>query len=164
MVSVNATGAEAASDEKDVQSPETYVGYVRAENFASPGGAVQDAATSMTFPRCSLNEWGWAGDWTIGGESAGSTTRAAASPTVSRPRSASGARTAPDGAPVHFRVTIDGRRRATSHGADTDADGLGVVTGSGCINSSDRAAPVGDHTFKIEFLDPGAQAFAFTFG
>ena len=43
IVAVHASGAEAAPDEKDAQSPETYVGYMRAENFVSPGGAVADA-------------------------------------------------------------------------------------------------------------------------
>ena len=47
MVSVSATGAEAASDQADVMSPETYIGFARAENFASPGGAVGDAPTFM---------------------------------------------------------------------------------------------------------------------
>src|SRR5262249_16390553 len=42
LVSVNATGAEAAPDMGDVQSPETYVGYARGENFVSPGGVLQD--------------------------------------------------------------------------------------------------------------------------
>ncbi len=42
IVSVSATGAEAASDAADVKSPETYIGFARSENFASPGGAVGD--------------------------------------------------------------------------------------------------------------------------
>jgi thiol-disulfide isomerase/thioredoxin len=44
VVAVHAAGAQAASDEGDVQSPETSIGYGRAENFASPGGAVKDAS------------------------------------------------------------------------------------------------------------------------
>ena len=41
LVAVSASGAEAASDGKDVQSPETYIGYRRSENFVSPGGIGQ---------------------------------------------------------------------------------------------------------------------------
>src|SRR5271170_4593904 len=41
---VAATGTEAPPDSDDVNSPETYVGYDRAQNFASPGGFKQDAA------------------------------------------------------------------------------------------------------------------------
>ncbi len=44
IVAVNASGAEAASDKANVESPETYVGYDRAENFVSPSGVVQDAS------------------------------------------------------------------------------------------------------------------------
>src|SRR5262249_49179557 len=33
VVSVNASGVEAASDADNVKSPETYIGYARAENF-----------------------------------------------------------------------------------------------------------------------------------
>src|SRR5208283_4929310 len=43
-VAVNASGPEAAADMKDVQSPETYIGYDRAENFVSPGGSVHDVS------------------------------------------------------------------------------------------------------------------------
>jgi hypothetical protein len=65
---VNATGAEAASDEADVQSPETYIGYMRAENFVSPGGAVNDAPHVYSLADLKLNDWGLAGDWKVGGE------------------------------------------------------------------------------------------------
>src|SRR5271163_3521084 len=68
VVSVSATGAEAASDELDVKSPETYIGYKRAENFASPGGAVSDAAHDYSLADLKLNDWGLAGAWTVGGQ------------------------------------------------------------------------------------------------
>ncbi len=58
IVKVDASGAEAAADDKDVQSPETYVGYNRAENFASPGGATQDAEHDYAAGDPRLNEWG----------------------------------------------------------------------------------------------------------
>ena len=51
VVSVSATGAEAAADMADVKSPETYIGYMRADNFASPGGAVSDTAHVYALPR-----------------------------------------------------------------------------------------------------------------
>jgi cytochrome c biogenesis protein CcdA/thiol-disulfide isomerase/thioredoxin len=43
MVAVNASGVEAASTQREVGSPETYIGYSRIEHFVSPGGVVQDA-------------------------------------------------------------------------------------------------------------------------
>ena len=65
VVSVNATGAEAAPDTDSVLSPETYVGYERAENFVSPGGAVEDMRHVYAKGDPRLNEWGLSGDWTI---------------------------------------------------------------------------------------------------
>ena len=68
---MNAQGAQAAADMNDVKSPETYVGYTRAENFASPGGAVDDKRHVYAIaPQLQLNQWALAGDWTIGGERA----------------------------------------------------------------------------------------------
>jgi thiol-disulfide isomerase/thioredoxin len=42
LTKIDARGTEAAPDADEVQSPETYVGYARAQNFASPGGLNQD--------------------------------------------------------------------------------------------------------------------------
>jgi thiol-disulfide isomerase/thioredoxin len=60
---------------------------------------------------------------------------------------------APDGAPPG-----DGR------GTDVDADGQGVVTGQRLYQLIRQTSKVSDHTFEIQFLDPGVQAYAFTFG
>ena len=49
-VFVSGTGVEEAADMKDVESPETYIGTDHAENFASPGGAVQDQAHHYKAP------------------------------------------------------------------------------------------------------------------
>jgi cytochrome c biogenesis protein CcdA/thiol-disulfide isomerase/thioredoxin len=70
LVSVTASGAEAAPDTNDVKSPETYLGYMRAQNFISPGGAVQNSAHVYAPGMPGLNEWGLTGDWTIGDEAA----------------------------------------------------------------------------------------------
>ena len=53
-----------------MQSPETYLGYERAEHFVSPGGAVRDSRHVYATGTPRLNEWGLAGDWTIGAEQA----------------------------------------------------------------------------------------------
>ncbi len=71
----------------------------------------------------------------------------------------------PGGTPVRFRVKIDGAAPGDNHGADTDASGEGVVTGQRLyqlVRQNDVAGA--DHTFEIEFLDPGVQAYTFTFG
>ena len=61
---IAASGTEAAPDSDDVQSPETYVGYARAENFASPGGLNQDDPQLYQTPaELKLNQWALAGKW-----------------------------------------------------------------------------------------------------
>jgi hypothetical protein len=62
LVSVDARGAEAAADSDDVNSPETYVGHKRAENFASAGGAIKDAPQLYAeASQLRLNQWALAG-------------------------------------------------------------------------------------------------------
>jgi thiol-disulfide isomerase/thioredoxin len=165
LVTVNATGAEAAADMNNVGSPETYLGYERAENFISPGGAVEDTRHVYTASMPRLNEWALAGDWTINKEDV--VLNAKGGRIVYRfhardlhlvlgPGS--------DGMPARFRVTIDGMAPGASHGSDADTDGQGVVTGQRLYQLIRQNGNIADHTFEIEFLDPGVTAYAFTFG
>ena len=109
---------------RDDQSPETYIGYGRGENFASPGGAAPDASHVYATGDLRLNEWGLAGDWTIGEEQAALDREDGAIAYKFHARDlhlvlGPGA----DGKPVRFRVTIDGAPPGDSHGADIDAAG-----------------------------------------
>jgi cytochrome c biogenesis protein CcdA/thiol-disulfide isomerase/thioredoxin len=165
LVSVNATGAEAASDEADVQSPETYIGYERAENFVSPGGAVNDAPHVYSLADLKLNDWGLAGDWKVGGDYASLDKKDGAISFRFHARDLHLVLgPGPDGKPVRFRVTIDGAAPGESHGADVSADGEGVVTENRLYQLVRQSGPVMDRTFTIQFLDPDVQAYAFTFG
>jgi hypothetical protein len=165
LVAVNATGAEAAADMNNVASPETYVGYERAENFISPGGAVEDMRHVYVTAEPRLNEWALAGDWTIGKENAvlnekgGSIVfrfHARDLHLVLGP--------GPDGKPVRFTVTIDGMAPGASHGSDADAGGQGIVTGQHLYQLIRQNGDIADHTFEIRFVNPGVTAYAFTFG
>ena len=165
LVTVAATGAEAAADTRDTQSPETYIGYDRGENFVASGGAAQDVPHDYSVGTLRRNEWGLSGDWTRGGEHAdldakdGSVVfrfHARDVHLVLGPP--------PDGKAVPFRVTIDGAPPGDSHGADTDADGRGVVTEHRLYQLVRQTGSIADHTFEIRFVDPGVQAYAFTFG
>jgi len=165
LVRVSATGAEAAPDMDDIQSPETYIGYNRAENFVSPGGADGDKSHVYQPGAPQLNQWSLSGDWTVGGEHA--TLNAADGAITYRFHARDlhlvlgpGA----DGKPVHFQVTFDGAAPGANHGSDIDEKGNGVVTGQQLYQLLRQSGPVGDHTFEIKFLDPGVQAYAFTFG
>ncbi|MBM7046703.1 MULTISPECIES: cytochrome c biogenesis protein DipZ [Rhizobium] len=166
IVAVKATGAEAAaSNEADVQSPETYVGYMRSQNFVDDAGTVNDAAHDYAAATPKLNEWSLAGNWTVGPQEA--TSNSADSHLYYRFH----ARDlhlvlgpSADGKPVRFQIVVDGKPPGEGHGVDTDANGNGVVTGQRLYQLVRASGPVSDHTFEIKFLDPGAQAYAFTFG
>ncbi|WP_310731107.1 thioredoxin family protein, partial [Burkholderia multivorans] len=161
-----AQGALAAADSADVRSPETYVGYARAEDFASPGGVVRDAAHRYDAPaHPALNDWGLAGTWQVGAEHA--TLAAPAGRIVYRFHARDlhlvlgpGA----NGKPVRFRVTVDGAAPGDAHGSDVDAQGYGTVTGQRLYQLVRQPGAIADRTFSIEFLDAGVDAYAFTFG
>lgn len=164
-VAVQGEGALAASDATDVKSPETYIGADRAQNFVSPGGAVVGSPHTYEAGKPRLNEWGLSGNWTVDAEHAalnkpdGGITyqfHARDLHLVLGP--------GPDGKPVRFRLTIDGAAPGASHGVDVDGDGAGTVTGQRLYQLVRQSGTVADHTVEITFLDPGVQAFAFTFG
>jgi hypothetical protein len=68
------------------------------------------------------------------------------------------------GTPVRFRVLIDGQPPAAAHGIDVDEQGNGTVSQQRLYQLIRQSKPIADRLFEIEFLDPGVEAFAFTFG
>jgi cytochrome c biogenesis protein CcdA/thiol-disulfide isomerase/thioredoxin len=161
-----AQGVQQQSDMGQVGSPETYLGYERAENFASPEKQAANAARQYTAPaRPALNQWGLAGNWLSQAEQV--TLNQGTGSIVYRFH----ARDlhlvlgpAKNGKPVRFRVTIDGAAPGDSHGSDVAADGSGIIDSQRLYQLVRQSGAVGDRTFSIEFLDPGVQAYAFTFG
>ncbi|HEY2461782.1 MAG TPA: cytochrome c biogenesis protein DipZ [Candidatus Acidoferrum sp.] len=166
FVQVNGSGALAAPDLKDVGSPETYVGYDRQENYASPQPIKHDRSQSYAAPsRLTVNQWGLVGAWNVSGEHASLTAvpgkvifrfHARDLHLVLGPGK--------NGQAVRFRVRIDGTPPGDDHGTDTDEKGDGVVKEYRLYQLVRQKGKVEDRTFEIEFLDPGVQAFAFTFG
>jgi hypothetical protein len=61
-------------------------------------------------------------------------------------------------------VLIDGQPPGAAHGIDADSQGNGTVTEQRLYELIRQPEPITDRTFEIEFLDPGVQAFVFTFG
>jgi cytochrome c biogenesis protein CcdA/thiol-disulfide isomerase/thioredoxin len=165
-LALNAAGAQAPPDQDNIQSPETYIGYERGENFTSPGGVVADLPQRYEEPmNPGLNQWGLAGTWIVDSEKA--VLQEAPGKIVFRFFARDlhlvlgpGA----EGQPVRFRVLIDGQAPADSHGADVDAEGNGVVQEERLYQLIRQSGTVGEHTFTIEFLDAGVHAYSFTFG
>jgi cytochrome c biogenesis protein CcdA/thiol-disulfide isomerase/thioredoxin len=164
-IAVHASGAEAAADFGDIRSPETYIGYAREENFASPGDVVRDVPHVYAAGMPQLNQWGLSGDWTIGEERAVLNGKEGGIVYRFHARDLHLVLgVSPNGNPVRFRVTMDGKPLGDSHGADVDREGRGVVTGHRLYQLIRQSGTIADHTFEIRFLDPGVEAYAFTFG
>jgi len=165
-INVSATGVEAAPGGDNVRSPETYIGYQRAENVASTDLIAPDSRKVYTpRTRLSLNQWALGGSWKVSPENA--VLQAASGKVVFRFH----ARDlhlvlgpAKDGRPIRFKVTLDGIPPRENHGSDDDANGVGTVEEHRLYQLIRQKGAVEDRTFEIEFLDPGVQAFAFTFG
>jgi thiol-disulfide isomerase/thioredoxin len=163
---VDGRGLEAAADWSSLRSGENYVGYDRTMNFASPGGAVLDKARMYELPaRLRLNEWALAGDWTVKQEA---TVLNKANGRIAYRFHARdlhlvmGPKT--PGAPVRFRVLVDGQAPGAAHGSDVDEQGSGTLIQQRLHQLIRQQKPIADRQFEIEFLDPGAEAFSFTFG
>jgi hypothetical protein len=162
IVNPQGRGALAAADIDDMQSQETYLGYARAQNFYSQ--VFRDTPHSYFAPLVlELQHWALAGNWTVNADKA--VLENAPGKIVFRFHArdlhlvlGSFAK------PVRFRVTIDGAAPGPVHGADTDAAGNGTVTGQRLYQLIRQNGVIADHTFAIEFLDPGVEAYSFTFG
>jgi thiol-disulfide isomerase/thioredoxin len=165
-VSVDAGGLEAAADWRSLRSPENYVGYQRTQNFASPGGAMLDKPRVYMLPeRLRLNNWALSGEWTMKNEAA----------VLNKPNGRIAYRfhardlhlvmgPSPPGTSVPFRVRIDGQPPGAARGIDVDEQGNGTVTQQRLYQLIRQPKPIADRQFEIEFLRPGVEAFAFTFG
>jgi len=166
MAGVKAEGAAAASDDSQVGSPETYLGYDRAENFASPEGFTRDQNQTYSAPaKLALNHWSLSGDWLVGEQQA--QLKSSGGKIIYRFRARDVHLVlgpAADGKPVRFRVSIDGAELNDAHGVDTDTKGEGIIREQRLYQLIRQSGEIRDRTFTIEFLDAGVQAYAFTFG
>jgi thiol-disulfide isomerase/thioredoxin len=165
LVSVEGVGVEAEADWDHLRTPETYLGYGRGDQFASPDGATFDERRAYELPEhLHLNHWALAGEWTIGRErvvldQAGGTIAYRLRARDAHLVLSSGARE-----PIPFRVLLDGQAPGPSHGVDVDLDGNGVLADGRLYQLVREHDAVRDRTLEITFLEPGAEAYVFTFG
>jgi hypothetical protein len=166
MVSVAGVGVEAAADWDDLATPETYLGYARVERLAAPLRVVQDTRHAYTAPkRLRRNEWALDGTWTVARQAV--TLGAPGGRLVCRFQArdlhlvmgpAERERS------IRFRVRIDGREPGAAHGVDIDAQGNGVVSEHRLYQLIRQPRPIVERQCELEFLDPGVETYAFTFG
>ncbi|MGN6154915.1 MAG: cytochrome c biogenesis protein DipZ [Sphingomicrobium sp.] len=166
MATASVTDATEMGASGQIRSPETYIGYARAENFVSPGGQAKDSAKAYSIPaRLKLNDWALGGRWSIAPQVATSLEPGAAIAFRFQARDLHLVLgPAVGGKPVRFKVTIDGRAPGADAGADIGPDGSGMVTEERLYQLVRQKGDVKEHLFTITFLDPGVRAFSFTFG
>ena len=163
---IDPRGLEVAADWTSLKSPENYVGYERTQNFISPGGAVRNEPRTYALPaRLGVNDWALSGDWTMKSEAT----------VLNKPNGRIVYRfhardlhlvmgPSRPGMSVKFRVLLDGKAPGAAHGTDVDEQGDGTVTEQRLYQLIRQPKPIVDRQFEIEFLGPGVEAFAFTFG
>ena len=165
-VSVDPRGAEVSADLGNLRTPETYVGYGQTDNFASPGGSAWNKPHVYVQPaQLSLNHWALAGDWTVGKEVIALNQPAGRVAFRFHSRDLNLVMgPATRGASLRFRVSIDGQPPDAAHGADADFEGNGTIVEPRLYQLIRQPDPIVDRRFEIEFIDPGAEAYDFTFG
>ena len=135
-----------------------------AKAFVSPGG-LSDGTHDYRLPASfALNDWGLAGRWTVEPQRAVSVAPGARIAFRFRARDLHLVLGSATGKPVRFRVSIDGKAPGADHGMDIDASGNGRVTGQRLYQLVRQQDPSRERLFTITFAEPGAEAYAFTFG
>jgi thiol-disulfide isomerase/thioredoxin len=161
---ITATGASAAADFASIRSPETYFGTRRAANFASPGGLRAGTGNYIQPGRFALNNWALDGRWAVEEERSVSQLPGSKVAFRFRARDLHLVLGSSTGRPIRFRVLLDGKAPQADHGMDIDTAGNGQVTNQRLYQLVRQKDPTRERQFTIEFLDPGAEAYAFTFG
>jgi cytochrome c biogenesis protein CcdA/thiol-disulfide isomerase/thioredoxin len=166
MDAASLRGVEVSADREHERSPETYIGFERAQHFSSSSDIVRDAPGAYEVPsQLSLNQWALSGMWTVTGENA----------TVDKAGGAIAFRfyardlhlvlgPGNSGRPLRFHVLLDGAAPADNHGSDVEADGKGIVSEQRLYQLIRQSGDVSEHTFTIVFDDKDVTAYAFTFG
>jgi hypothetical protein len=166
LVSVADDGFEAQADWTNLESPETYLGYEQAQNFASPGGAGFDEPRTYVAPdSLKLNQWALSGEWTI---DRGASVLNRADGSIAFRFHARDVHLVM-GPPardtqVPFRVLVDGQPPDAAHGHDIDEQGHGTLSQQRLYQLIRERGSITDRTFEITFLAPGVEAYVFTFG
>jgi thiol-disulfide isomerase/thioredoxin len=151
LVSVEGVGVEAAADWDHLLTPETYLGQARGERSASPD-------------RLPLNHWALAGEWTIGAENIVLDQPGGSIAYRFHARDVHLVLSPGSQEPIPFRVLLDGEAPGPSHGVDVDEDGNGLLQHGRLYQLVREHDAVRERTLQITFLEPGAEAYAFTFG
>jgi hypothetical protein len=164
LVTVSGSGVEAAPDWDHLLTPETYLGYARAEGGVSLIAAHDRSGRYAVPGTLPLNHWALAGDWTIGEERVVLNQAGGGISFRFHARAAHLVLASHNPGRVPFQVRLDGRPPGHSHGVDVDDGGNGVLEDSRLYQLVRAHDAVRDSTMQISFSQPGVEAYAFTFG
>jgi thiol-disulfide isomerase/thioredoxin len=151
LVSVEGVGVEAEADWDHLRTPETYLGYGRGGSAASPD-------------ELSVNDWALSGEWKIGQENVVLDQAGGSIAFRFHARDAHLVLSPGADGPIPFRMLLDGKAPGPSHGVDVDPDGNGLLRNGRLYQLVRQGDAVRERTLEITFLEPGAEAYAFTFG
>ena len=146
LVSVEAIGVEAQADWDHLGTPETYLGYARGEQFGSRDEPALDGGWTVEAEKVVLDQAG--GSIALRFDA----------------RDAHLVLSAGGRGPIPFRVLLDGEAPGQSHGVDVDDDGNGALEDGRLYQLVRQHDAVRQRTLQITFLEPGAEAYSFTFG
>ena len=160
-------GVEAEADWDHLRTPETYLGYRPGRALRVTGAAPYSTnAVPTSSPRyLHFNQWALAGEWTIGPEkvvldqAGGSIAFRFDARDAHLVLSAGGARADPVPRAPRRRGSGPLARRGRRRGRATACSATAVMYQ--LVREHDA---VRERTLEITFLEPGAEAYAFTFG
>jgi hypothetical protein len=165
MVPVQGRGVEAEADWDHLRTPETYLGYGRSQHFASLHSGRFGERSPYAFPDyLRFNHWALDGEWTIGRENIMLDRAGGSIAYRYQARDAHLVLSPGDHEPIPFRVLVDGEAPGASHGVDVDEDGNGLLPDGRLYQLVREHDTVRERTLEITFQQPGAEAYAFTFG
>ena len=164
LVPVVGEGVEAEADWEQLDTPETYLGYGRGERFASGESASNERRVYELPERLRGNHWALAGEWTIGLERIVAGQSGASVAFRFHARDAHLVLSPGGAGAIPFRILVDGEAPGASHGVDVDEAGHGVLDEGRLYQLVRQSDRVEERTLEITFLEPGAEAYAFTFG
>ena len=154
-VVVDALGVEAEADWDHLRSPETYLGSARSERLASADGLPEHLRS---------NHWALAGQWTVEHEQVVLDQAGGSIAFRFHARDAHLVLSSGSSEPIPFRVLLDGEAPGRSRGLDVDEAGNGRLREGRLYQLVRARDAVRERTLEITFLEPGAEAYVFTFG
>ncbi len=150
LTPIEGTGVEAEADWDNLRTPETYLGDARGERRSA--GALR------------LNDWTLNGEWRVQSERVVVQDPGGSIAFRFHARDAHAVLSPGPRDPIPFRVTLDGEAPGAAHGLDTDEDGNGELREGRMYQLIRQPGAIGDRTLELTFLEPGAEAYSFTFG